>query len=68
MIDVSDGLLADLGHIADASAVALDLDSSSLVTGGPLSEAAASSCDSKNPIHIERTRLHSPPPFPWSGC
>jgi thiamine-monophosphate kinase len=41
MIDVSDGLLADLGHIADASAVALDLDSSSLVTGGPLSEAAA---------------------------
>jgi thiamine-monophosphate kinase len=41
MIDVSDGLLADLGHIADASAVALDLDSSSLVTGGPLVEAAA---------------------------
>ncbi len=41
MIDVSDGLLADLGHVADASAVALDLDSSSLVTGGPLSEAAA---------------------------
>ena len=41
MIDVSDGLLADLGHLADASAVALDLDSSSLVTAGPLSEAAA---------------------------
>jgi thiamine-monophosphate kinase len=41
MIDVSDGLLADLGHVADASAVALDLDGSSLVTGGPLSEAAA---------------------------
>jgi thiamine-monophosphate kinase len=41
MIDVSDGLLADLGHVADASAVALDLDSSSLVTGGPLSAAAA---------------------------
>jgi thiamine-monophosphate kinase len=41
MIDVSDGLLADLGHIADASAVALDIDSSSLVTAGPLSEAAA---------------------------
>src|ERR1700728_2896890 len=41
MIDVSDGLLADLGHVADASAVALDLDSSSLVTGGRLSEAAA---------------------------
>jgi thiamine-monophosphate kinase len=41
MIDVSDGLVADLGHIADASGVALDLDGSSLVTGGPLSEAAA---------------------------
>jgi thiamine-monophosphate kinase len=41
MIDVSDGLLADLGHIADASGVALDIDSSSLVTAGPLSEAAA---------------------------
>jgi len=41
MIDVSDGLLADLGHVADASAVALDVDSSSLVTGGPLGAAAA---------------------------
>src|SRR6202034_1177964 len=41
MIDVSDGLVADLGHIADASGVALDLDGSSLVTGGPLTEAAA---------------------------
>jgi len=41
MIDVSDGLLADLGHIADASAVTLDIGSSSLVTAGPLSEAAA---------------------------
>jgi thiamine-monophosphate kinase len=41
MIDVSDGLVADLGHIADASGVEIDLDGSSLVTGGPLSEAAA---------------------------
>jgi thiamine-monophosphate kinase len=41
MIDVSDGLLADLGHIADASGVALDVDTSALVTGGPLSAAAA---------------------------
>ena len=40
MIDVSDGLVADLGHIADASGVAVDLDGSSLVIGGPLSEAA----------------------------
>ncbi|MFC8042309.1 thiamine-monophosphate kinase [Nocardia sp. NPDC057353] len=30
MADVSDGLLADLGHIADASGVAVDLDSAAL--------------------------------------
>ncbi len=30
MIDVSDGLLADAGHIADASAVTIDLDSAQL--------------------------------------
>jgi thiamine-monophosphate kinase len=42
MIDVSDGLLADLGHVADASGVALDVDSSSLlVAGEQLVEAAA---------------------------
>ena len=41
MIDVSDGLVADLGHVAAASGVALDIDSSALVTGGPLNEAAA---------------------------
>ena len=41
MIDVSDGLVADLGHIADASGVAVDLDGSALVVDGPLSEAAA---------------------------
>jgi thiamine-monophosphate kinase len=45
MIDVSDGLVADLSHIAAASGVALDIDSSSLApswlaAGGPLVEAA----------------------------
>jgi thiamine-monophosphate kinase len=31
MTDVSDGLLADLGHVAEASGVAIDLDSSAFV-------------------------------------
>lgn len=41
MIDVSDGLIADLGHIAQASAVAIDIDSSSLEIPEPLHSAAA---------------------------
>ena len=42
MIDVSDGLLADLGHIAAASGVQVDVDSSRLAVGRALREAAAS--------------------------
>jgi thiamine-monophosphate kinase len=41
MIDVSDGLLADLGHIASASGVLIDL-SSDRLTPGPDLRAAAS--------------------------
>ena len=62
MIDVSDGLLADLGHIADASAVALDIDSSALVTGGPLSEAAAA-LSSTNLDSSRTDPAGSPPPI-----
>lgn len=36
MTDISDGLLADLGHIADASGVAIDLDSSTFVIPEPV--------------------------------
>jgi thiamine-monophosphate kinase len=41
MIDVSDGLLADLGHVADASGAWIDLDSSALAPGDLLEKAAA---------------------------
>jgi thiamine-monophosphate kinase len=42
MIDVSDGLLADLGHVAAASGVQVNVGSSRLAPGAALREAAAS--------------------------
>ena len=41
MCDVSDGLLADLGHIAAASQVAIDVHSHALVVPEPLQAVAA---------------------------
>jgi thiamine-monophosphate kinase len=40
MCDVSDGLLADLGHVATASAVRVELDSAAFEIGAPLRAAA----------------------------
>jgi thiamine-monophosphate kinase len=40
MIDVSDGLLADLGHVATASGVLINVESARLALGDPLAEAA----------------------------
>jgi thiamine-monophosphate kinase len=41
MIDVSDGLLADLGHVAEASAVSIDLDRSAFDIPAPMRDAAS---------------------------
>jgi thiamine-monophosphate kinase len=48
MIDVSDGLLADLGHVAEMSGVLIDVRAGSLDTG-PL-EAAAAAIRGKEPV------------------
>lgn len=41
MVDVSDGLLADLGHVASASGVAIDLTSAALPVAEPLQAVGA---------------------------
>jgi thiamine-monophosphate kinase len=41
MCDVSDGLLADLGHVAKASGVVMDLDPAAFTVAAPLHDAGA---------------------------
>jgi thiamine-monophosphate kinase len=41
MIDVSDGLLADAGHLADASGVHIDLDPAALIPDEPLRDVSS---------------------------
>jgi thiamine-monophosphate kinase len=50
MIDVSDGMLQDLGHIAEASGVAVDVDSGSFEVAEPIQAVGAA-------LGVEPTRL-----------
>src|SRR5215470_3400561 len=61
MIDVSDGLLADLGHIADASRVRIGLDSASLRPGDRLVTAARAVSGADRHVSGDRTGLVTRP-------
>jgi thiamine-monophosphate kinase len=62
MIDISDGLLADLGHVATASGVQINVNSSRLAPDTVLREAAASLPAS--PEFHRTTSAYSPPSIP----
>ncbi|MEN0072723.1 MAG: AIR synthase-related protein, partial [Propionicimonas sp.] len=54
MVDVSDGLLADLGHVASASGVVADVDTAALTISEPQT-AVAAALGGKDPLEFVLT-------------
>jgi thiamine-monophosphate kinase len=61
MIDISDGLLGDLGHIADSSRVLIDLSRAALSPGDPLIAAARAVAAPRRHVPSGRTEPASTP-------
>jgi thiamine-monophosphate kinase len=61
MIDISDGLLADLGHIADSSGVLIDVSGAALSPGDPLIVAARAVAAPRRHVSSGRTGPGSTP-------
>jgi thiamine-monophosphate kinase len=61
MIDISDGLLADLGHVADASGVLIDLAADALRPGDALLAAARAVRGARRHVSSGRTVRASRP-------
>jgi thiamine-monophosphate kinase len=74
MIDVSDGLAADLGHLADASGVGLDLDSVPVGEGATEAEALTGGEDyvlaftAADDNAVLRAFAHLAPPYRIGTC
>jgi thiamine-monophosphate kinase len=62
MIDISDGLLADLGHIAASSGVLIDVSGAALSPGDPLIAAARAVAAPRRHVSSVRTGPGSTPP------